>query len=164
MQILFTPNGGLSGGVVLGKYQGPSFVHEPPNKMLFYNNTGAVIPCVVNGTPRPEITWTTSDNLTAVPIAGLRDTRPDGSMVFSPFRAEDYRQDVHSATYRCSAANVVGSIASREVHVRGGITEGSDLELFTCATHIIQYQRPPILHSSEPPTTIFHKHEQRHPA
>ncbi|GBL99306.1 Down syndrome cell adhesion molecule-like protein Dscam2 [Araneus ventricosus] len=102
------------------KYQGPSFVHEPPNRVLFYNNTGAIIPCVTNGTPRPEVSWTTSDNITAIPIPGLRETRPDGSLVFSPFRAEDYRQDVHSATYRCSVANIVGSIVSREVHVRGG--------------------------------------------
>ncbi|GFT25143.1 hypothetical protein NPIL_653761 [Nephila pilipes] len=114
----------------LSKYQGPSFVHEPPNKVLFYNNTGAIIPCVVNGTPRPEISWTTSDNLTAVPIPGLRENRPDGSLVFSPFKAEDYRQDVHSATYRCSASNIVGSITSREVHVRGGKICSMLLELY----------------------------------
>ncbi|KAF8796641.1 Down syndrome cell adhesion molecule-like [Argiope bruennichi] len=112
------------------KYQGPSFVHEPPNKVLFYNNTGAIIPCVTNGTPRPEVSWTTSDNITAIPIPGLRETRPDGSLVFSPFRAEDYRQDVHSATYKCSVSNIVGSIVSREVHVRGVLYQNFEARVY----------------------------------
>lgn len=102
------------------KYQGPSFIHEPPNREIFYNNTGAVIPCVANGTPRPEVTWTTGDNITVTPVSGLRHIRPDGSLAFSPFRKEDYRSDVHSAVYRCSASNSAGSIVSRDVNVRGG--------------------------------------------
>ncbi|GIY99783.1 hypothetical protein CEXT_508101 [Caerostris extrusa] len=36
----------------------------------------------------------------------------------SPFAAEDFRQGVHDAVYRCVASNIVGSIISREVHVK----------------------------------------------
>ncbi|KAG8198699.1 hypothetical protein JTE90_023471 [Oedothorax gibbosus] len=115
---------------VLSKYQGPTFVHEPPSKVLFYNNTAAAIPCVVNGTPRPEVVWTTTDNITAVTIPGLRQMRPDGSLVFSAFRAEDYRQDVHSAIYKCSASNAVGSIVSREVHVRGVLYQAFEARVY----------------------------------
>jgi hypothetical protein len=42
--------------------------------------------------------------------------------VFPPFRAEDYRQEVHAQVYACLAKNQVGSIISRDVHVRAGKT------------------------------------------
>ena len=43
-----------------------------------------------------------------------------GSLVFPPFRAEDYKQEVHAQYYRCMARNPAGSIVSRDVHVRAG--------------------------------------------
>lgn len=43
-----------------------------------------------------------------------------GSLVFPPFRAEDYKQDVHAQFYRCVARNPAGSIVSRDIHVRAG--------------------------------------------
>jgi hypothetical protein len=46
-----------------------------------------------------------------------------GALVFPPFRAEDYRQEVHAQTYICLARNSVGTIHSRDVHVRAGITK-----------------------------------------
>lgn len=45
---------------------------------------------------------------------------PNGNLVFPPFRAEDYRQEVHAQVYACLAKNQVGSIISRDVHVRAG--------------------------------------------
>lgn len=44
----------------------------------------------------------------------------DGNLVFPPFRAEDYRQDVHAQVYICMAKNRVGVIHSRDVNVRAG--------------------------------------------
>lgn len=44
----------------------------------------------------------------------------NGNLVFPPFRAEDYRQDVHAQAYACLAKNQVGSIISRDVNVRAG--------------------------------------------
>ncbi len=44
-----------------------------------------------------------------------------GALVFPPFRAEDYRQEVHAQTYICLARNSVGTIHSRDVHVRAGM-------------------------------------------
>jgi len=44
----------------------------------------------------------------------------DGNLVFPPFRAEDYKQEVHAQVYICMAKNRVGVIHSRDVNVRAG--------------------------------------------
>lgn len=44
----------------------------------------------------------------------------NGSLVFLGFPAQDYRQDVHGAAYRCRASNSVGVVLSREMHVTAG--------------------------------------------
>ncbi|KAH7953225.1 hypothetical protein HPB49_006293 [Dermacentor silvarum] len=36
---------------------GPSFVMEPPSRVTFYNSTGALVPCTVQGDPRPDVHW-----------------------------------------------------------------------------------------------------------
>ncbi|KAJ9576977.1 hypothetical protein L9F63_006414, partial [Diploptera punctata] len=47
-----------------------------------------------------------------------RQTLGNGTLYFPPFRAEDYRADVHSTVYRCKASNLGGAILSRDVKVR----------------------------------------------
>ena len=44
----------------------------------------------------------------------------NGNLIFPPFQASDYRQQVHAQTYRCIAENELGRIQSRDVHVRAG--------------------------------------------
>jgi hypothetical protein len=46
-----------------------------------------------------------------------------GNLILTPFRAEDYNQEVHAQTYRCIAENTFGKIQSRDVHVRAGTAE-----------------------------------------
>lgn len=46
--------------------------------------------------------------------------RQDGSLVLSPFKASQYRPEVHSATYRCCLANQFGALCSRPVRTRAG--------------------------------------------
>ncbi|XP_035206743.1 Down syndrome cell adhesion molecule-like protein Dscam2 [Stegodyphus dumicola] len=96
-----------------------AFVNEPAEHVDFYNTTGAVIPCTARGDPAPAIRWETRDGSPVKDVPGLRHIRPDGSLVFSPFHADHYRQDVHAAVYRCTASNSAGVIGSRDVHVRG---------------------------------------------
>lgn len=102
---------------------GPTFINEPPSHVDFHNTTGNVISCSAQGTPTPLVFWTSQDGTPLREIPGLRHVRPDGSLVFPPFRAEDYRQDVHDDIYRCVASNSVGIILSREVQVRAVVPQ-----------------------------------------
>ncbi|GFQ67695.1 hypothetical protein TNCT_174461 [Trichonephila clavata] len=103
-----------------GDRQIPTFLHEPPNRHEFLNSSGAVIPCTAFGNPNPVVRWINDDGTPAVDIPGLRHVRLDGSLVFQPFRTDQYRQDVHAATYRCTATNVFGTLSSRDVQVVAG--------------------------------------------
>lgn len=49
-----------------------------------------------------------------------RQSLGNGTLYFPPFRAEDYRKDVHATVYRCRAANLAGTIISRDVKVKAG--------------------------------------------
>lgn len=61
-----------------------------------------------------------SDGSAVGDVPGLRQVLANGNLVFPPFRAEDYRQEVHAQVYACLAKNSVGSINSRDVNVRAG--------------------------------------------
>lgn len=100
---------------------GPIFVKEPQNRVDFSNTTGAVVECAARGNPAPEIIWVRAEDGTAVgDVPGLRQVLANGNLVFPPFRAEDYRQEVHAQVYACLAKNSVGSVRSRDVNVRAG--------------------------------------------
>lgn len=99
---------------------GPVFVREPPNRIDFSNTTGAVVECSAHGNPTPDIIWVRSDGTAVGDVPGLRQVLANGNLVFPPFRAEDYRQEVHAQVYACLAKNSVGSVHSRDVNVRAG--------------------------------------------
>ncbi|XP_044312693.1 Down syndrome cell adhesion molecule-like protein Dscam2 isoform X46 [Drosophila rhopaloa] len=98
--------------------KGPVFLKEPTNRIDFSNSTGAEIECKSSGNPMPEIIWIRSDGTAVGDVPGLRQISSDGKLVFPPFRAEDYRQEVHAQVYACLARNQFGSIISRDVNVR----------------------------------------------
>ncbi|CAN7984978.1 unnamed protein product, partial [Ixodes hexagonus] len=101
--------------------QGPRFEREPPGLVEFTNSKEASVPCQASGRPAPAVRWVKlPDAVTAAEVPGLRYVRPDGSLVFPKFAPKDFRQDVHSALYRCVATNGVGAVASRDVRVRAG--------------------------------------------
>ncbi|XP_055947649.1 cell adhesion molecule Dscam2-like isoform X2 [Argiope bruennichi] len=110
--------------------RGPTFLSEPPNKVEFQNDTGIIVPCSAQGHPAPMISWTQQDGNPLRDVVGVRHTRPDGSLVFPPFAAEDYRQGVHDAAYRCVATNIVGSIISREVHVKAVVKRRYKVQVY----------------------------------
>ncbi|XP_022215405.2 Down syndrome cell adhesion molecule-like protein Dscam2 isoform X3 [Drosophila obscura] len=98
--------------------QGPIFLHEPPHRVEFSNNSGGLIECSGHGSPPPEVEWT--------PIPPQQDMvfqLSNGSMMFYPFTAEKYRHEVHATVYRCKLRNLVGTVLSREVHVRGVVNQ-----------------------------------------
>lgn len=102
--------------------KGPVFLKEPINRIDFSNSTGAVVECRASGNPPPEIIWIRSDGTAVGDVPGLRQVLSNGNLVFPPFQAEDYRQEVHAQAYACLAKNQFGSILSRDVNVRAGKT------------------------------------------
>ncbi|XP_050081286.1 cell adhesion molecule Dscam2 isoform X38 [Anopheles maculipalpis] len=109
--------------------KGPVFLKEPTNRIDFSNSTGAVVECSATGNPPPEMIWIRSDGTAVGDVPGLRQILPNGNLVFPPFRAEDYRQEVHAQVYACMAKNQFGSVISRDVNVRAVINQhyGADI-------------------------------------
>ncbi|XP_034229993.1 Down syndrome cell adhesion molecule-like protein Dscam2 isoform X12 [Thrips palmi] len=113
----------LTAAAVEDDRAGPLFIHEPINRVDFSNTTGATVECSAMGTPNPEIVWIRSNGTAVTDVPGLRQVLPNGNLVFPPFRAEDYRQEVHAQVYVCLARNPVGSVHSRDVNVRAVVSQ-----------------------------------------
>ncbi|KAL2729071.1 Down syndrome cell adhesion molecule-like protein Dscam2 isoform X1 [Vespula maculifrons] len=101
--------------------QGPSFVSEPPSRVEFTNVNGGRVDCTVRGNPAPTVDWLGADGGSITNIPGIRHVLGNGTIHFPGFEAEAFRQDVHWAIYKCSAANSVGAVVSRDVTVRAGM-------------------------------------------
>ncbi|XP_050040863.3 cell adhesion molecule Dscam1-like isoform X1 [Dermacentor andersoni] len=97
--------------------RGPRFTLEPPHRLEFSNASGGEIRCEAHGEPPPQVMWATADAVPVVLVPGVRLVAEDGALVFPPFAAEAYRQDVHAASYHCIASNEIGTVASTDVHV-----------------------------------------------
>nr|XP_037870603.1 Down syndrome cell adhesion molecule-like protein Dscam2 isoform X16 [Bombyx mori] len=108
---------------------GPIFMKEPPNRVDFSNTTGATVECAARGSPTPDIIWVRADGTTVGDVPGLRQVLPNGNLLFPPFRAKDYRQEVHAQVYACLARNPVGTILSRDVNVRAVVQQQYESEV-----------------------------------
>nr|XP_037870600.1 Down syndrome cell adhesion molecule-like protein Dscam2 isoform X13 [Bombyx mori] len=108
---------------------GPIFMKEPPNRVDFSNTTGATVECAARGSPTPDIIWVRADGTTVGDVPGLRQVLPNGNLLFPPFRAKDYRQEVHAQVYACLARNPVGTILSRDVNVRAAVSQAYTVNL-----------------------------------
>nr|XP_037870633.1 Down syndrome cell adhesion molecule-like protein Dscam2 isoform X46 [Bombyx mori] len=108
---------------------GPIFMKEPPNRVDFSNTTGATVECAARGSPTPDIIWVRADGTTVGDVPGLRQVLPNGNLLFPPFRAKDYRQEVHAQVYACLARNPVGTILSRDVNVRAVVNQFYEAEI-----------------------------------
>ncbi|XP_063893547.1 cell adhesion molecule Dscam1 isoform X16 [Helicoverpa armigera] len=108
---------------------GPIFMKEPSNRVDFSNTTGATVECAARGSPTPDIIWVRSDGTAVGDVPGLRQVQANGNLLFPPFRAEDYRQEVHAQVYACLARNSVGTIHSRDVNVRAVVSQAYTVNL-----------------------------------
>ncbi|XP_050561781.1 cell adhesion molecule Dscam2 isoform X8 [Spodoptera frugiperda] len=108
---------------------GPIFMKEPANRVDFSNTTGATVECAARGSPTPDIIWVRSDGTAVGDVPGLRQVQANGNLLFPPFRAEDYRQEVHAQVYACLARNSVGTIHSRDVNVRAVVSQAYAVNL-----------------------------------
>ncbi|KAH9415900.1 hypothetical protein DERP_000394 [Dermatophagoides pteronyssinus] len=123
----------LSSNKIQPEKRGPEFLVEPPSLVIFLNDTGSIITCSAKGIPAPTITWTRADGTPLVQIPGIRQIRKDlltTQLVYLPFSASTYRQDVHSGIVRCIAANQAGSIQSLDVHIRASVRQPYEIQVY----------------------------------
>ncbi|XP_015430998.1 PREDICTED: Down syndrome cell adhesion molecule-like protein Dscam2 [Dufourea novaeangliae] len=109
--------------------RGPSFVMEPPSRIEFSNSSGAWLDCSATGSPPPNIDWSTADGHPVNDVSGVRRVLRNGTLVLLPFPAAAFRQDVHSAAYRCVASNSVGRVLSRDVQVRAVVAQAYKVDV-----------------------------------
>ncbi|XP_043473244.1 Down syndrome cell adhesion molecule-like protein Dscam2 isoform X9 [Leptopilina heterotoma] len=109
--------------------RGPSFLIEPSSRVEFSNSSGAWLDCAATGSPQPNIDWSTVDGLPVGDIPSVRRVLSNGTLVLLPFPAAAYRQDVHSAAYRCVASNSVGRVLSRDVQVRAVVAQAYKVDV-----------------------------------
>uniref|UniRef100_T1IV66 Down syndrome cell adhesion molecule n=1 Tax=Strigamia maritima TaxID=126957 RepID=T1IV66_STRMM len=114
--------------------QEPKFTSEFPLNYDFSNITGGKLSCKADGDPQPEITWLLVDGSPVNHVSRLRQTLPDGTLLFPSFGIDDYRQDVHGVSYRCAATNTFGSIVSNEIKVRGVVNQIYDIHVYDVYT------------------------------
>ncbi|XP_006558173.1 dscam family member AbsCAM isoform X3 [Apis mellifera] len=109
--------------------RGPSFVMEPPSRVEFSNSSGAWLDCTATGSPPLNIDWSTADGHPVNDVPGVRRVLRNGTLVLLPFPAAAFRQDVHSAAYRCVASNSVGRVLSRDVQVRAVVAQAYKVDV-----------------------------------
>uniref|UniRef100_T1IHT8 Down syndrome cell adhesion molecule-like protein Dscam2 n=1 Tax=Strigamia maritima TaxID=126957 RepID=T1IHT8_STRMM len=110
--------------------EGPIFTQEPDDIIEFSNSSGVQIDCNAEGTPQPTLGWQLADGSSISNITNLRLVYPNGTLLLPPFKAEEYRQDVHTATYKCTASNLVGTIFSRDVAIRAVTIQPFDVYVY----------------------------------
>ncbi len=60
----------MSGLSLLDVTHGPSFIYEPPQRVLIANTSGGSIPCSAHGVPPPLISWLDSMEQPATNLPG----------------------------------------------------------------------------------------------
>uniref|UniRef100_T1IT69 Down syndrome cell adhesion molecule-like protein Dscam2 n=1 Tax=Strigamia maritima TaxID=126957 RepID=T1IT69_STRMM len=125
---------------------------EPPFNIEFSNNTGSTIACSASGQPSPTVHWILPDGNRVTTIPGLRHLENGGELIFRPFQAENYRQDVHTMSYRCVASNSAGTIVSRDVNIRAVMTQPYEAHVYDAYplkgnTAILKCHLPPFIGS-----------------
>ena len=89
--------------------------------IIRFNVFEAHILPLITGSPPPAVWWTKSDGSPLESVPGLRQLTTDSlstQLVYLPFSANQYRQDIHSTQVRCVANNTVGVIVSSDCHIR----------------------------------------------
>ncbi|ROT70131.1 putative Down syndrome cell adhesion molecule-like protein Dscam2 isoform X6 [Penaeus vannamei] len=139
-----------------GIREGPRLLQEPPPLLTFPNTRGAALTCAASATPTPTITWVTADGAHVDSVAGLRAVRGahgNSTLTLHPFRPDQYRHDLHAATYRCLATNSVGTVTSRPVSVTAVVMQRYEVGVSDTAGEV---GGPAVFTCDVPPTVSRH--------
>lgn len=102
----------------------PVFRLQPPNVIEYPNTQGTTLVCLASGSPRPTISWYTSQHGLDRPVTNITNVRlilQDGAALrLLPFKESEFLQDVHTAEYRCVASNPIATINSKSISVLAG--------------------------------------------
>ncbi|KAL1427606.1 hypothetical protein MTO96_017304 [Rhipicephalus appendiculatus] len=116
---------------------GPRWLSEPPARLLFSNWTGATVRCSAEGEPRPDVWWVSAvDGLNASALSAAA-SRPqlltvhEGTLTFMPFRAHQFREELHRGSFRCRARNARGTVLSTVVHVNAVVAQDWELRMWS---------------------------------
>jgi hypothetical protein len=123
-----------------GDRQPPHFLREPPAQLLLSaDNSSASVHCVAGGHPTPTISWYRRNGASSaqpVPRSAVSsfagtyapstltsgvsvETLADASLLLSALQS-DRMLSVQTGTFFCQAGNTLGTIRSRDVHVKLG--------------------------------------------
>ncbi|CAM1303021.1 Uncharacterised protein g3440 [Pycnogonum litorale] len=106
---------------------GPVFILKPPSSVEFLITDGVRLDCLAHGEPDPSVMWYSlsshGEQKKVTDVPSLRRVFDNGSLWLMSFAAEQYQQDVHASTYRCTASNTYGRIISSPVSVRAAISQ-----------------------------------------
>ncbi|XP_013413706.1 Down syndrome cell adhesion molecule homolog, partial [Lingula anatina] len=104
--------------------RGPVFIYEPTHSQVAFANTkGTLLDCSAFGRPAPVLEWAKEDGSFVDNIPGVIEILHNNSLYFPPFQDGAFRADVHIASYRCMASNLVGTIISRKVKIKAVLIE-----------------------------------------
>ncbi|KAK8403945.1 hypothetical protein O3P69_000181 [Scylla paramamosain] len=118
-----------------GLREGPRLLEEPPPSISFPNTRGVSLTCSAAATPPPTVSWVTADGMRADDVASLRTITNspthahthalayNSTLTLLPFQPDQYRHDLHAATYRCLVTNSVGTVTSRPVSVNAVVMQ-----------------------------------------
>ncbi|XP_071546322.1 cell adhesion molecule Dscam2-like isoform X3 [Panulirus ornatus] len=140
----------------LGLREGPRLLQEPPPVVSFPNSQGTSLSCTATATPSPTISWVTADGARAELVGGLRaitGNHANSTLSLLPFQPDQYRHDLHAATYRCLVSNTVGTITSRPVSVNAVVMQRFEVGVSDAAGVV---GGPAVFTCDVPPTVARH--------
>uniref|UniRef100_T1JC14 Ig-like domain-containing protein n=1 Tax=Strigamia maritima TaxID=126957 RepID=T1JC14_STRMM len=107
----------------------PSFIKTPPTAVEFSNSSGSILSCKTVQQDA-KIQWVLKDGTLVNNVKGLREIDAEGNLIFQPFSAESFRQDVHATIYKCTATNNLGTVASHDVQVKAVVLQPYDVYVY----------------------------------
>ncbi|XP_042236909.1 Down syndrome cell adhesion molecule-like protein Dscam2 [Homarus americanus] len=139
-----------------GLREGPRLLQEPPPLMSFPNTRGTSLTCSATASPQPTISWMTADGARAEPVGGLRavtGSQGNSTLTLLAFQPDQYRHDLHAATYRCLVSNSVGTVTSRPVSVNAVVMQRFEVGVSDAAGVV---GGPAVFTCDVPPTVSRH--------